>query len=264
MKSRRGECILVSLALMGCMLVIVALLGVAGYAYYRKMSQPQVRPMPHQTPTRQVTLSRESEPGRPSSVRVIRPPTPGPAVETPVPSPSETSSYQPTSESTSPAPTTKWSPSMPTPSSPSPIPQLVENPDIRADGMKLGMSFSEVQRSWGKLTKAAKPAKNPWNAVEYLPPGSGPRLFFGDGRLVAADQVQEIEFHGQTVRRGDPADLTLLRSLFVTRLETQKTEIEGGVRHNFPMASLEVQVWVDRGHCRQLTLARRPGRKASH
>lgn len=80
MRRNRGECLLVSCAAMGCMLVVAAAV-ILGLWYFLRSRPSDVKPMVHQTPVRSVQL-RESR-GVQISVPITSSPRPA-VVDTPV------------------------------------------------------------------------------------------------------------------------------------------------------------------------------------
>lgn len=125
MRRNRGECLLVSCAVMGCLLVVaVAVLFALWYFLWPRPAQ--VKPMVHQTPVRRVEI-RESRNAQ-VNVPVTLSPEPKPAVvETPTATPEVTSTPTPTADAT---------------------PLLQDfGASISADGYMLGMTRGAVQPS---------------------------------------------------------------------------------------------------------------------
>lgn len=59
MRRNRGECLLVSCAMMGCLMVVIVGILIALWFFFRP-ARPEVRPMEHQKPVRSVEVERQT------------------------------------------------------------------------------------------------------------------------------------------------------------------------------------------------------------
>ncbi len=264
MRKTRGECILVTLATCGCVMVLCLCAAIGGYLYWQRANRPQVRPMVHKTPTKvvnehgeaSVTYSSGQEPATP------------PAEPTPDASPTIYKDYRPFDPTPSPAITPRdgsqnqgthpaYRPFDPTPSA-SATPPTPNAPEFHASagGLALGTPKAQVQKQLGPL-QPVKNSKNPWKAFEFTLKKGGPQhLFFDANLLVAITDVPALECNGETLQPGQAADLAHLRQLIPSHRENQKFDVTGPVRHAFPINDLQVQIWIQDQKILRLALCR--------
>jgi hypothetical protein len=154
-----------------------------------------------------------------------------------------------------------------TPHPASTTPQVMATPQppasllVTADGLQLGVRRYEVEKILGQLEKVSQHEPNPWQAVEFR--RGSLRLFFAGPQadtLVAISDPTRVEVQGQSLvlHPGQGIELAALRSLLMTGKETQKLEASGSVRHAFPLADLQVQVWIHHKRIERMVLCPNP------